>query len=200
MEEKRETGVQHFKLWLFAIIITMIFVLGRITAHADETDTVTDILTSGEEVEHDYEYVILQWRGQDTYLVLVLGTSGSFYYDGKITGVINSCSTGMNGLQGGVLTNFCSYDNETNKSATPVDVTITDDYTIVYSSTDIIDNNYQLVFQQTPLEKMGGRTLVETIPQEMGIRMGVILPVAVGCLALLVGLAILPKKLQIFLR
>lgn len=199
-EEKKEPGTQHFKLWLFAVIITMIFILGRITAYADETDAVTDVLTSGEEVEHDYEYVILQWLEQDSYSVLVLGTSGSFYYDGKITGVINSVTTSMSGLQGGVLTDFCSYDNETNKTATPYDETITEKFTIVYSSTDIIDENYQVVFQQTPLKKVGGMTLAETIPQQMGVQMGVILPVAVGCLALLVGLAILPTKLRIFLH
>lgn len=157
MEEK---NVEHFKIWLFVIIITMIFVLGRITAHADETDTVTDILTSAEEIEHDYEYVIIQHEQSDTYLALVLSSSGcvvSGTTEGAtVTGVINSLCTGMNGLQGGFLTEYCSYDNEINKTATPITYTLEEHHTIVYSSTDLLDSNNKVVFQHTPLLKQGG--------------------------------------------
>ena len=190
-EEKKETVTQHFKLWLFAIIITMIFVLGRITAHADELEFEFDT------AENMYHYYVVFYTADGYYmystdkamgwdggkLYMVGGTKYRYYWSGdgkKWTENTSVSGTAMNNQ------NVYTADSDTVKNS------------IAYSSYDIPADDGSVFFslQLQAVVKTATPHLITLIKRNLTV----ILPVAVSCLASLMALAILPKKLQIFLH
>lgn len=192
-EEKKETGTQHFKLWLFAVIITMIFVLGRITAHADELEFEFDT------AENMYHYYVVFYTADGYYMY---STDKAMRWDGE---------SGKLYMMGGTKYRYYrsadgkKWTENTSVSGTAMDyqnvITASPDTTkesIAYSSYDIPADDGSVFFslQLQAVVKTATPHLITLIKRNLTV----ILPVAVGCLALLVGSVILPTKLRIFLH
>lgn len=190
MEDKKEScsSFWHFKLWLFAIIVTLIFLFGRVTAHAAEMEFQFDTAVG----MYSYYFVAYDVRTEDYRMYT---STKPFWVNETSVYAQGECSFNSFVSEDGINWNGqqYAYDNlvEGEKD------NVCDRSYLVYSSHDICDEDGNVFFS---VMQQIMTVQVPRVQRKVMANLEVILPTAVFCLALLMGLAILRKKLPAFLH
>lgn len=205
MEETKESPlVNHFKLWLFVIAVSLIFIYGRVTAHAE--DSIETQLNNA-----DFEYAI--FLNKDSGVGYIKVWKGEFKPDSKSyagEGFFCDMTYSFKYASGSGASDFENFtdcyntivDNYATCNYTPYGISteLAEGYEWTYASCDLIDKDGNVFFWLQPWVMVHLVTPIQTVAPATTKIMKIILPIAVFCLALLMGLVILRKKLPVFLR
>ena len=202
----------RFVRWLPFICATLLLLGSSMSVFAATVYHLpSDIVDKSEKVFGSSDYNYLIYRNEDNYYIVVIPSYAVFYHDtsyqfdlwyNSSEYMIASSSDGSNwneleGYAGGAPQKANTYNSNSSKIVTSnVDV-----YTISanasYKETSWIKENSTGVFFQRPPVPIAELAipLTATVQKQTGI----ILPIAVCCLALLIGSIVLLPRLKIFL-